>query len=111
MRVEQRIVEGIEIAMWHRLGETGRVHQDVGTSKHAAHVIGGLSHCCRIFEHDAHGAMTVAGQLRDNRMRAIIAFVVADDDARALLGQHAYGGAPMPLQPPVTTATLPRSCC
>ena len=61
--VEQRVVERLKIAMRHRLGETGRVHQNVGAAEGAADVVGGLSHGGRVFEHDPHRAMAVTGKL------------------------------------------------
>ena len=92
--VEQRIVDGIEIAMGRRLGEARGIDEDVAAAIGLANGVGRAAHGRGVLQHDAHGAVAAGGQRRDHRVGARLPGVVADHDGRAVLGEHAdRGGA------------------
>ena len=108
--VDQIVVERFEIVVRDHPGKAGGIDQDVGAAELVPDRGRNLADLRGVLQRQVHRLVAVAGQLGDQRRRAVGALVVADDDTRAPAAASSRTlAAPMPLLPPVTTATLPAS--
>ncbi len=73
---------------WPR--EARGIDEDVDTATGLANLVGGALDRGRILERQLLDAMLGFRQLREQGLRALGAFVVADHDAGALVGQHPH---------------------
>src|SRR5271165_3055315 len=90
-RIDQIVIECIEIGMCDHPGEAGGIYEDVGTAEFILHRRGRVADLGAIVHWDAHRAVAVARDLADQRGGARRALVVTHRDARSGGREPAYG--------------------
>ena len=104
--VEDIVRQPLEIIGGHGGRGAPAIDQRIEPPVLLVHGRRGLRDRSRIVDRDAHGEMPAALQASDHLFGLRAAAVVADHDAEPMAARRAAVALPMPLLPPVTSATF-----